>query len=91
MNVTLAWNPLKNAELKERYGFGFERVLVALEEGRLLDERAHPNVERHARQRQLVIEIDGYAWVVPFVTDGETAFLKTFYPSRKATHEYLGG
>ncbi len=51
-----------NAELMDRYGFGFERVLVALAEGALLDERSHPNAKRYGHQRQLVVKIDGYAW-----------------------------
>lgn len=70
---------------------GFERVLVALAGGELLDERRHPNVELYGHQRQLVVAIESYAWVVPYVTDGRTIFLKTMFPSRKATDEYLGG
>jgi uncharacterized DUF497 family protein len=91
MEPAFEWSPEKNAELKKRHGFGFERVLVALSEGDVLDERAHPNEERYVHQRQFVVAIDGYAWVVPFVTDGETIFFKTFFPSRKATRDYLGG
>lgn len=85
------WGPTKNAELRARHGFGFERVLVALADGMLLDERTHPNKERYGHQRQLVVLIDDYAWVVPFVSDGERVFLKTLFPSRQATREYLGG
>ncbi|WP_394892871.1 toxin [Mesorhizobium sp. AaZ16] len=91
MEPAIDWNIEKNAELKARHGFGFERILVALSEGALLDERVHPNTNRYRHQRQLVVEIEGYAWVVPFVSDGETVFLKTMFPSRKATKEYLGG
>jgi uncharacterized DUF497 family protein len=82
MQMEIEWSPAKNAELKKRHGFGFERVLIALSEGTLLDERAHPNVERYAHQRQLVLAIEGYAWVVPFVIDGDRIFLKTMFPSR---------
>ena len=39
----------------------------------------------------LVVKIKGYAYLVPFVEDEETKFLKTIIPSRKATREYLGG
>jgi hypothetical protein len=83
------WSPIKNAELKARHGFGFERVLVALAEGALLDNRSHPNIERYGHQRQLVVEIESYAWIVPFVEQGGTIFLKTMFPSRKATRHYL--
>jgi hypothetical protein len=56
----------------------------------MLDDRAHPNVERYGHQRQIVIELDHYAWVVPYVEDEEEMFLKTLFPSRKATRDYLG-
>lgn len=88
--MDVEWSPAKNQELRARYGFGFERVLVVLSEGALLDERSHP-AERYAHQRQFVVEIDSYAWVVPFVVDGSRIFLKTMFPSRKASKEYLGG
>ena len=91
MDIEISWSAAKNVELKQRYGIGFERVLTALAEGGLLDEREHPNSARHANQRQWVVEIDTYAWVVPFVAEGRTVFLKTLYPSRRATRDYLGG
>jgi hypothetical protein len=91
MAIEIEWNAEKNAELKSRYGLGFERIMVALAADSLLDERAHPNVEKYGHQRQLVVEIEGYAWIVPFVPDGNRIFLKTMFPSRKATKEYLGG
>ncbi|MER2533906.1 MAG: toxin [Rhizobiaceae bacterium] len=91
MAASIDWSSDKNAELKLRYGFGFERVLVALAEDGFLDERAHPNAARYGHQRQLVVDIDGYVWIVPFVAEGERVFLKTMFPSRKATRDYLGG
>jgi hypothetical protein len=32
--------------LKQRHGFGFARVLVALADGALLDERKHPDADQ---------------------------------------------
>lgn len=89
MGFDIEWSAAKNAVLKERHGFGFERVLVALSEGALLDNRTHPNSEQYGHQRQLVVEIDAYAWIVPFVQVDRTIFLKTMFPSRKATKFYL--
>jgi hypothetical protein len=83
-------NPSSVCILKRRYGFGFERVLVALGEDALLDNRSHPSSGRYAHQRQLIVQIDAYAWVVPFVQEGNAVFLKTMFPSRKATKRYLG-
>lgn len=89
MEPVIAWSPEKNAELKERHGFGFERVLVAMAERRLLENRTHPNSERYGHQRQFIVEIDAYAWIVPFVHVDQAIFLKTMFPSRKATKKYL--
>lgn len=88
--VEIVWSDAKNADLKQRYGFGFERVVVALAEDGLIDERAHPNTERYGHQRQLLVLIDDYVWIVPFVADDESVFLKTMFPSRKATRAHYG-
>lgn len=87
--MEIRWAEDKNAVLKQKFGFGFERIVVALSEGKLLDDRRHVNLERYPHQRQLVVEIEGYAFVVPYVEADDVAFLKTFFPSRKATKAYL--
>ena len=38
-----------------------------------------------------MVEINKYAYLVPFVEDENSKFLKTIIPSRKATRYYLGG
>jgi hypothetical protein len=50
----------------------------------------HPNPDRYAGQRILVVRREDYVYLVPFVEDEDTVFLKTIIPSRKATKEYLG-
>ncbi len=37
----------------------------------------------------MVINIESYIYLVPFVEDKEKIFLKTIIPSRKATRDYL--
>ena len=44
-----------------------------------------------AGQQIIVVEINEYAYLVPFVESQEGKFLKTIIPSRKATRDYLGG
>lgn len=39
----------------------------------------------------MVVNVEGYVCLVPFVDDEETIFLKTIIPSRKMTKIYLGG
>lgn len=43
----------------------------------------------HGGQSIYIVEIDDYAYLVPFVVDGDVHFLKTIIPSRKATRRYL--
>lgn len=86
---TFQWNADKNAELLAERGVSFERVVVAIEDGGLLDVLAHPNTRKYPNQRLLVVTWDGYAYLVPYVEDDECYFLKTVIPSRKATREYL--
>jgi len=43
------------------------------------------------KQHIIVVEIDEYAYLVPFVESPEEKFLKTIIPSRKATRDYIGG
>ncbi|MBW1768661.1 MAG: toxin [Deltaproteobacteria bacterium] len=79
------WNHEKNERLKAERGIGFEQVILHIERGNVIDVIEHPN------QQMLVVKIKDYAYLVPFVEDEESKFLKTIIPSRKATREYLGG
>jgi hypothetical protein len=85
------WNHEKNRKLKEERGIGFEQVVMHIERGNLLDVLKHPNQERYPNQQLLVIEINDYTYLVPFVEDENGRFLKTIIPSHKATRDYLGG
>jgi len=85
-----AWDDEKNAKLKAERGIGFEEVVFHIEHGDLLDTVDHPNPTRYACQRMFVVRRDDYVYLVPFVEDKHTMFLKTIIPSRKATKQYLG-
>ncbi|TAJ91627.1 MAG: BrnT family toxin [Gammaproteobacteria bacterium] len=86
---TFRWNPDKNESLKATRGMSFENVVVAVESGGLLDIVDHPNQARYPRQQVLVVAIDNYAYLVPFVEEDDYYFLKTVIPSRKATREQI--
>ncbi len=83
------WNEEKNQRLKEEREVGFEDIVDAINDNRILDIIDHPNQEKHPGQKILVVEIDGYAYVVPFIEDETKYFLKSLYPSRAATKKYL--
>jgi uncharacterized DUF497 family protein len=84
------WNPQKNEALKTDRGISFERVVLAIENGDVLDVLRHPNERRYPNQLILVVAVEGYAYLVPYVEEADGYFLKTAIPSRKATREYLG-
>ncbi len=85
-----AWDEAKNAKLKADRGIGFEDVVFHIERGDLLDILEHPNPERYAGQRNLVVQREDFVYLVPFVEDEHTVFLKTIIPSRRATKQYMG-
>jgi len=68
-----------------------EWFLEAIASGRILADEAHPNPSRYGHQRILVVEIGGYACVVPYVWNGNQRFLKTIYRSRVYQKKYLPG
>jgi hypothetical protein len=84
-------NTEKSLILKELRGVCFEDVVYYIEKGYVLDDYLHPNQKRYPEQRIMVIGIDNYAYIVPYVEDEDEIFLKTIIPSRKATDIYLGG
>ncbi len=58
--------------------------------GDTLDDYSHPDQQRYPGQRIMVIGVDNYAYLVPYVETEEELFLKTIIPSRKATERYFG-
>jgi uncharacterized DUF497 family protein len=87
----ITWNPEKNTFLQRERSVSFEDVVYHMMAGGILDTFEHPNQERYPRQQIHVVEIEGYAYLVPFVESEDEVFLKTIIPSRKATKTYLGG
>ena len=85
-----SWNPEKNQTLIAERGISFEEIAFHIERGDILDLVEHPNKERYPAQRMFIVNIEGYAYLVPFVEDDTEVFLKTIIPSRKATRDYLG-
>ena len=83
------WSPEKEQWLKEVRGLNFQHLIYHIERGDLLDVRKHPNSEKYPSQRILLVRMDGYVYVVPYVQDGEVLFLKTIIPSRKETKRYI--
>lgn len=83
------WDEDKNTILKEERDICFEDIVTAINEGRLLVTLNHPNKVKYPNQKMYVVNIAGYAYVVPFVEDEKNIFLKTIFPSRKMTKKYI--
>lgn len=85
------WSLEKNEELKARRKISFEDIVFSISGDGLMDILEHPDQQRYPGQRIFIVNVDDYAYVVPFIEDEQTIFLKTIIPSRKMTKIYLGG
>jgi hypothetical protein len=85
-----AWNLEKNEWLKRERRISFEQIVFNIQLGNEVDVYPHPNQERYPNQKISVVLVEGYAYLVPFVENGDEFFLKTVIPSRKATKQYAG-
>ena len=85
------WNAEKNEILARERGITFEEIVQRIESGAKVIETDHPNKKKYPNQKILIIDLDGYAYIVPCVVDKKEYFLNTIIPSRKATKKYLGG
>lgn len=79
----------KNVLLKEQRGISFEEIIYYINKGYLLDVIQHHNKEKYSGQKFYVVDVEGYVHLVPFVKQNNKIFLKTIFPSRKYTKQYL--
>lgn len=81
-------NEEKNQQLIAERGVSFEMVvaqIAQIAQNRIIDTYLHPNSEKYPNQFIFVVELNDYLYCVPFVKQDESIFLKTIFPSRKAT------
>jgi uncharacterized DUF497 family protein len=84
-----SWNEKKNEQLKAERKISFEKIVVQIEDDKILDIVEHPNKEKYPEQKIMIIECNSYAYLVPYVEANNEIFLKTIIPSRKASKLYL--
>lgn len=89
-NKQIRFSAEKNTLLKQERGVGFEDVLLAIEMGHILDDLEHSNTEKYPNQSILVmlLKIKNYVYIVPYVEDEHSIFLKTIIPSRTMNKLY---
>lgn len=85
----LDWDDEKNEKIKRERDISFEEAAIAIIGGDVLDTYDHHNQKRYPNQKIAVVNINNYAYLVPYVEDQDKIFLKTVVPSRKATKKYL--
>jgi hypothetical protein len=90
LDLEISWDDAKNAEILKARGICFEDVIEAIRLGKVLDDVAHPNLEKYGHQKLLIVEIGGYACSVPYISDGNARFLKTMFRNRDQHKKYLG-
>ena len=88
-NKTFIFDVEKEAWLINERGIGFNEVIEYIKDGRLISIIPNPNQIKYKDQKIAIIDIAGYVYMVPFMESGNEIFLKTIYPSRKATKKYL--
>ena len=86
-----SWDTAKNKFLKTERGVSFEEAVFHIGNGGVLNIIEHPNQKKYGGQRMFVLDIQNYAYLVPFVETEKEIFLKTIIPSRKMTRKYLRG
>jgi uncharacterized DUF497 family protein len=84
-----AWSSEKNEQLIRERGISFERILYHIEREEVLDVIKHPNPSKYPNQCMFIVNIENYAYLVPFIENETEYFLKTIIPSRKATKKYI--
>ena len=89
-NKTIRYSLEKNEILKRERDISFEDIILALESGNLLDDVEHPNQEKYPNQNIFIIlvQVKDYVYLVPYVEDEKSIFLKTIIPSRKMNKKY---
>lgn len=80
----------KNKLLIQQRGISFEDIIDAIEHGKIIDDIIYHNILNYPNQRVLIINLENYIYKVPYIIDEQWRYcLKTIYPDRKATKQYI--
>ncbi len=84
------YNQDKNAKLILERGIGFEEIIEEIINGHLIKITNHHNQTIYPNQKILHVICLDAVYLVPYVIEQDgSIFLKTLYPSRKATKEFF--
>ena len=85
---TYEYSNEKNLRLLKERGISFEDIIAILDTKEPLAIIDHPNKTKYPHQKIYVIDVNGYAYLVPFERHSNKVILKTIFPSRKITRLY---
>ena len=91
MKYKYIYDEQKNQKLKTERGVCFDDVIDAISDGKILEIVPHHNKGEYPNQKILIVEINQYVYLVPYLEEEDLLILKTVFPSRKFTKLYLGG
>lgn len=89
MKKTFDWDHDKNKRLMKERKISFEAIVSLIESGNVIGTVT--GTGKYAHQKQFIVEMNRYIYVVPFVEDDQKVFLKTIIPSRRLTRKFLSG
>jgi len=88
--VEFNYNNDKNVQLLAERGLGFEEIIKEIVNGNLLKITQHHNKKSYPNQKIFHVRCLDKVYLVPYIIEKNgTIFLKTLYPSRKATKAFL--
>jgi hypothetical protein len=83
------WDENKNQKLVRERKISFEAIVSYIESGAIV--AVIPGRGKFAHQKQFLVAVNNYIYIVPCVEKENEYFLKTIIPSRKMTRLYLSG
>ncbi len=89
MSKAYDWDSKKNQKLTKERNISFAAIVSLIEREHII--ALVTGKGKYAHQKQFIIEMNRYIYVVPFVEDDEKIYLKTIIPSRKLTKKFLSG
>jgi uncharacterized DUF497 family protein len=66
------FNQQKNDQLFKERGISFQNVIETISEKGILLHFEHPNKKQYPNQKVLVVNINEYAYCIPYVVDKDT-------------------
>ena len=86
-----AWNCEKNLELIEIRSISFERVVSHIEKYGYLDLIEHPNKAKYPNQKIFIVDIENYAYLIPFIETETEYFFKNYHTKSQSNKKVYWG